>query len=288
MPVKALPIATVASLTLFTVLIPAPATAAVTCDGLAATLVGTAGNDTITGTAAADVIAGLDGNDTLIGLAGNDRICGGLGDDTIYGEATQFPPVAIGGNDRIFGQGGNDLLVGDFGLIDLPAVAGVSGGMDTLEGGPGADTIAGEAIEVILDSLGTSTGYGLDTISGGDGPDTVYGDTRDLTVAAGGIFIVENGNDTITLGAGNDTVYGDWENLATPGVVTGSGFRDSIIAGGGADIIYGDGRTGNGSLLPVGTLGFADTIDGGTETDTADAGPGTDACVNVESTSNCP
>ena len=54
-----------------------------TCLDVAATIVGTAGNDDITGTAGADVIDAGGGDDTINGLAGDDLICGGDGADTV-------------------------------------------------------------------------------------------------------------------------------------------------------------------------------------------------------------
>ena len=87
---------------------PPPPPPVVTCDGRAATIVGTEGADTINGTAGADVIAALGGNDTVRGLAGADRVCGGPGTDTLWG-----------------GQG-NDLLNG-------------GRSRDTCVGGPGTD-----------------------------------------------------------------------------------------------------------------------------------------------------
>ena len=49
---------------------------AITCNGVVATRVGTAGNDTLMGTTGPDVIVGFDGNDTIYGLGGNDLLCG--------------------------------------------------------------------------------------------------------------------------------------------------------------------------------------------------------------------
>ncbi len=77
-----------------------------TCDGLAATIVGTPGNDTIVGTPGNDVMVGLGGSDGIQGLGGNDRICGGDGNDQIDGGA---------GNDRLFGGNGSDRLIGGTG-----------------------------------------------------------------------------------------------------------------------------------------------------------------------------
>src|SRR5215207_7267007 len=89
-----------------------------TCKGLAATIVGTNGNDVRTGSQGRDVIAGLGGNDTLSGLGGNDVICGGAGKDTLKGGK---------GKDKLYGQKGKDTLRG-------------GGGKDKCIGGKGNDT----------------------------------------------------------------------------------------------------------------------------------------------------
>jgi hypothetical protein len=74
-----------------------------TCNGLAPTLVGTAGNDVVNGTSGRDVIVGLGGADTLNGGGGNDVICGNNGPDTLDGGA---------GNDFLDGGASNDSLHG--------------------------------------------------------------------------------------------------------------------------------------------------------------------------------
>jgi uncharacterized delta-60 repeat protein len=63
---------------------------AITCNGVVATRVGTAGNNILMGTAGPDVIVGFDGNDTLYGLGGNDILCGDAGHDTLYGGAVMI------------------------------------------------------------------------------------------------------------------------------------------------------------------------------------------------------
>ena len=65
-----------------------------TCQGVAATIVGTINNDVINGTAGNDVIVAGNGNDTINGLAGNDRICGDVGNDIV---------IAGSGADAVFG-----------------------------------------------------------------------------------------------------------------------------------------------------------------------------------------
>jgi hypothetical protein len=87
------------------------------CDGRAATIVGSQGNDLLQGTRGNDVIHGREGNDTIRGLAGADVLCGGMGNDSIQGG---------GGADEIHGGDGRDTLSGD-------------GGRDRLNGGPGQD-----------------------------------------------------------------------------------------------------------------------------------------------------
>jgi Ca2+-binding RTX toxin-like protein len=86
----------------------------VMCDGLIATIAGSASGETINGTSARDVIHGLGGNDRINGRGGNDVICGGAGNDDLRGNA---------GSDRLFGEGGRDQLQG-------------ATGQDLCDGGP--------------------------------------------------------------------------------------------------------------------------------------------------------
>jgi Ca2+-binding RTX toxin-like protein len=86
--------------------------APVTCNGLAATIVGTEGNDVRTGSQGPDVIVGLGGNDTLTSLRGNDVICGGPGRDTLKGGKGKDTLLGQKGKDALKGGGGNDLCKG--------------------------------------------------------------------------------------------------------------------------------------------------------------------------------
>src|SRR5581483_377278 len=88
----------------------APQASGARCAGLKATIVGTAGPNTLRGTPGPDVIAGLGGNDTIAGGAGNDKLAGEAGNDTVVGGP------------------GNDTLLG-------------GPGMDRLNGGPGVNTV---------------------------------------------------------------------------------------------------------------------------------------------------
>jgi Ca2+-binding RTX toxin-like protein len=116
-----------------------------TCDGLAATIRGTGGNDTLTGTAGNDVVVGGGGHDVINGGGGDDVICGDDGVDRLFGDD---------GNDRIFGGTGTDTLDGGSGNDALFGEAGV----DRLLGGPGDDALTG--------------GPDYDNCLGGTGTDT--------------------------------------------------------------------------------------------------------------------
>lgn len=89
----------------------------VRCGGLAATKIGTPGNDVLIGTRGRDVIHSLRGNDVIRGRRGGDIICGGGGSDRLFGQR---------GNDKLFGQRGADFLFGQR-------------GKDALDGGRGSD-----------------------------------------------------------------------------------------------------------------------------------------------------
>lgn len=88
-----------------------------TCNGLAATIIGTPGDDVIFGTNKNDVIVTFGGNDTIYAGNGDDVICAGHGDDVIDGG---------NGKDLIFGEQGDDTIAG-------------GNGKDTLDGGDGTD-----------------------------------------------------------------------------------------------------------------------------------------------------
>ena len=121
-----------------------------TCQGKAATIIGTPGDDRLRGTSGADVIVGLGGNDIIDGLAGNDIICGGRGHDLI--RAGWGNDVVLGGpgRDTIRGARGNDTLNG-------------GSGRDRIDGGAGSDTLIG--------------GGHTDTLVGQGGTDICWGNT---------------------------------------------------------------------------------------------------------------
>lgn len=126
-----------------------------TCNGVAATIVGTEGPDSLYGTDGPDVIVGLGGSDGIEGGGGDDMICGGDGDDWLEGDA---------GNDYFEGGAGDDIISGGDGNDSMWGGTGD----DSLEGGPGDDWILGK--------------QGADFIDGGPGTDTSCVQAEDFAV----------------------------------------------------------------------------------------------------------
>jgi subtilisin family serine protease len=248
-----------------------------TCQGVAATIVGTALADLINGTSGDDVIVAGAGNDTINGGGGNDQICGDGGRDTINGEAGNDVVFGGSGPDTIRGNTGHDILLGNPGggsTADTGDVISGGTGNDTLDGWVGNDRLLGgagndflmgaagidtvdyspvaAAVTASLD-LGTATGNGADTFSGVENligsrfNDALAGDAGPNSIGAG------NGNDDVRGGGGAD-------------VVTGGTGNDDVRGGGGADSVFGN--NGNDSLR--GDSG-TDTCNGGAGTDTAAA-----------------
>lgn len=237
----------------------APALAdAPTCDGLAATIVGTSGDDELTGTAGDDVIVALDGNDEVDAGAGDDVVCGDAGADVLAGGA---------GDDRLFG-GTNGLVPlfesepepqGDT-LVPGPGDDLVDVGVNTVlrdDGWNSADTIdlSAAAAGVTLDLVaGTASGEGTDTVVvaqpvptsgavvevlGSTHADTLLGtDGPDQLVGKGG-------GDRIDGRGGDDLVMNDWDEYApTPGepaddVFDGGDGDDYLDSTGGSDVLRG-------------------------------------------------
>lgn len=235
--------------------VPAVAAPAVraTCDGLRATVVGTAGDDVLRGTPGRDVVAGLDGDDRLLGLGGDDVLCGGAGADVLEGGA---------GNDRLLG--GLDALV-QLPDTDFPTWVG-----DRVAGGPGDDRLdAGRD---------PRTGAGDRTVRGG--PDTY--DVVDFSGATRGVRVDlrrgtarGEGRDTVVhqplavlTTRHDDVVRGGTQPLR---VVTGRG-DDTVRGSSRDDEIEPDGRT---TTQSAGLRRDPDIGRGGT--DTVDAGRGDDA-----------
>ncbi|MCW2988677.1 MAG: hypothetical protein JWM24_1615 [Solirubrobacterales bacterium] len=119
---------------------------AATCRGVAVTIAGTAGNDTLVGTGGSDVIAGFAGDDTVVSLSGRDLVCGGGGNDHVAAGSAADRVFGGAGKDRLLGRGGPDVLRG-------------GAGNDVLKGNRGGDRLRG--------------GAGLDRCRGGAGADSI-------------------------------------------------------------------------------------------------------------------
>lgn len=117
------------------------------CNGMPATIMGTAGDDTIVGTAGDDVIDGLAGNDIISGGDGADTICGGAGDDDIYGGD---------GDDVLIGDDGDDVLSGGAGNDDCDGITGVDSADDQCE------TVANSDVDILPITLFADDGTQLD------------------------------------------------------------------------------------------------------------------------------
>ena len=175
-PVKRIGQITLATCLAFAALItangPAQADESAMVNGVACTIVGTAGNDTLTGT---------DGNDVICGLGGDDIIQGGLGADKLF---------AGDGADSLLGGDGSDLLDGGAGNDTSNGEAGndvINGGLgdDISEGGPGADKLfGGDGADALLGNDGgdyLDGGAGSDTLDGGGGVDYCANQPADTT-----------------------------------------------------------------------------------------------------------
>ena len=254
-------------------LVPAPALAAPTCFGKAATIVGTSGKDQLIGTRGDDVIVGLGGPDYIHGKAGDDLICGG----PTQGKRFRGQEILVGGpgNDRISGGRGREQTIG-------------GEGHDTLSGGPGRDVLWGN--------------NGNDRLVGGPGYDALYGEAGDDRLIGGrGYDTLFGGLGDDRLVGGNDGRYGDWAFFdkgrgGLPGVVvdlaagtaTGQGSdrlsgienvlgsrRDDVISGDGGDNWL-EGNDGADELAGRGGDDCLSTFYDN-DRDVIDGGDGTDA-----------
>lgn len=147
------------------------------------TLRGGAGDDRLNGANSPDQVFGDDGSDVLYGGVHNDYLDGGAGvdwifaedgDDSLLGGPHNDRLYGGAGRDRILGQHGGDLLVGDSGN-DL-----IWGGIgnDQISGSSGTDYVWGEDGDDSIYSRDDTP----DSIDGGPGNDTVDADTTELDI----------------------------------------------------------------------------------------------------------
>ena len=236
--------------------------------------------DTLQGGAGHDLLRGGRGNDILVGGTGGDSLEGGWDADTLRGGD---------GHDYLDGGAAEDWVIYPelFGTplagvsVDLLSGRATTGiGADTLMniehvmGGPGGDTLQGNAIgNVLAGGGGADTlngGGGNDTLDGGDGADTMLGGAGDDTFIVGdGDVVRENsneGNDTVLLrralfslsGTHVETVLVQDIGLAVS--VTGNSLANMLVGGVQADTLNGDGghdtlNGGGGADLLIGGTG---------------------------------
>ena len=212
--------------------------------GVAITLLGAAGNDTLSGSNFADSIDGGAGDDFILGGAGADTLLGGSENDLIFGGSGGDSVDGGAGSDSIFGNGGNDTLSGNDGA---DTISGGSG-RDSIRGGNGADLIQGDhGPDSLFGEAGNdsiSGGAGRDSISGGDDDDSLDGSGGSDGINAGaGNDVVDGrgGADTILGLSGNDTLNGG----ARGDILIGGDDDDDLIGAGGTDTLAGGGQAGD-------------------------------------------
>jgi Ca2+-binding RTX toxin-like protein len=240
--------------------VPAPSQAAPSCEGRAATIVGTAGDDEIRGTNGPDVIVARGGDDSVEARGGDDIVCGGGGSDSLRGGRGDDDLVGGAGDDGLLGETGRDRLSGGGGVDSLSGgddddrlYAGkgtfnfLSGdqGDDDLNGGPGRGDVVdfglnGSGVTVDL-GAGTIGGQGSDTISGVENvfgsryDDTLIGDDRPNALAGRG------GNDTVSSGGGGSLECEDplagISSFSCADILLGEAGDDTLTGGDGLDVV---------------------------------------------------
>jgi Ca2+-binding RTX toxin-like protein len=248
-----------------------------------------AGNDVVTiGPTGADLYADGDQDVVMSGAQSKVTYRGGAGNDTLDGTAATGPLYLYGGGgadqliggaavDHLYGGGGNDIEKGGGGG-DVFHEDAVANGADSLDGGPGPDTVDYEfrtaAVSVTLgDGIANDGEPGendapiaVERATGGLGADTLIGSSAANLLRGG------RGDDILRGGGGVDTLYGD----AGDDNLDGEAGADTMIGGAGNDTLVGDGaaidtftcQSGNDTVVGN-TDGLAETVDCGAGADTA-------------------
>ncbi|MGE0332005.1 MAG: hypothetical protein AB7P37_15105, partial [Ramlibacter sp.] len=224
----------------------------------AATLTGTAGNDTLTGGSGNDTLDGLGGNDSLTGNGGNDSLLGGAGADTLHGGA---------GNDTLDGGTITDTVnLSDLNVVNyFSATTGVSVNLQT---GTASDGLGG------TDSLSN-----LNFVNGSAHNDTLTGSNSQIFEQFDGGLgddVIDGGTiDTVTMANGNRVTY----TSATGAVqvdlslnkATGAAGNDTLT-----NISYVRGSNSGDTLKGSNTTAYVETFDGRGGNDTIDGAGGFD------------
>lgn len=173
---------------------------------------GSTGNDTIDATLSglAQTLSGGDGADSVLGGGGDDSVEGGTGNDTLGGGGGADTINAGTGDDSVDGGSGADSIEGGIGQDTLVGGAG----NDTLNGGDGPDDLQGGDD---ADLINGGSGDVVDGGEGGDDNDTLFLGTFDFTVVYDPLN-PENG--VITFSDLSTLTFSNIENLVacfTPG-----------------------------------------------------------------------
>jgi Ca2+-binding RTX toxin-like protein len=251
--------------------------------GVAGSLSGDMGDDSLTGS---------DFDDYLDGGSGKDKMAGGMGNDVYVVDSTSdvvtegvdggidtveiaylSSSYTLGANVENLNYIGGSKFSAKGNALDnhMEAQRGAFGNVK-LDGGAGNDQlVGGTASDALLGGDGNDTLQGCDganSLKGGNGHDLITAGVGDDKVEGG------EGNDTVMAGAGADDVKG---GNGDDQIYTGVG-NDKIDGGDGADRIdAGDGNNGiKGGLGDDHIVSGADndTIDGGAGNDFIDAGYG--------------
>jgi Ca2+-binding RTX toxin-like protein len=225
-------------------------------------LEGLEGNDTIVG--AFHVSPGI--ADTLLGGAGNDSIQGGDGSvhaDLLYGGLGNDTLRSHGG--ELHGEDGDDLLIG--GPVHGPKNVGDSldggAGQDTLQGGSYCDGGDGNDLIDTGQGLLVVGGLGDDTISGAGGGSNGY----QVEAGEGNDVIAVAGNTGLKLSCGDGQDTADVTNASYIAVDAGLG-DDVVKASAGSQATLSGGE-GNDALTV--SAANAATVFGGLGNDTLTA-----------------
>lgn len=230
------------------------------------TVTGNTGNDTIIGTQYGDTLNGGAGNDRLDGGAGADQMSGGSGDDTfvLNGDGDRVFEVANGGNDTIESSvsitAANATNVETLRLTGTAAISATgdananiligNSAANVLSGGGGNDTYI---LTDLLDTVVENVGQGTDTVQ--------------LTLAAGGAYVLAANVENLTVSGGSTEARGN----ALANVITGGNAGHALYGEGGDDTVTG----GSASDNILGGDGN-DTLDGGAGADNLLGGLGND------------
>lgn len=180
----------------------------------------------------------------LLGEGGNDILAGNSSANIINGRS---------GNNAMYGLGGND------------TIHSALGGINTIDGGTGTDTIS---FANDWYGLGTTTAayFFLQNASFVNASDKSYymGSNSSYSgLTLGGTLINATNIENINGSSLNDVLYGD----SAVNTITGNNGDDIIAGNGGADLLYGN--NGNDTFyLTSAQVSSVSLVDGGANTDT--------------------